>query len=136
MADKNLMAPSTTSLSGLLGNGITYKVPIFQRDYSWKIDNWIDLWEDIRILLNTGKDHYMGAVVLQKSGEKDILPFLKEALHLFGPKRCIVGSNCPPDRVHMSFDEIFRLLKTALSSYSDTEQQKVFYGNEKRLYQL
>lgn len=73
MADKNLMTPSTTSLSGLLGNGITYQVPVFQRDYSWKEDNWTDLWEDIKILLNTGKDHYMGAVVLQKIGEKQFL---------------------------------------------------------------
>lgn len=73
MADKNLMTPSTTSLSGLLGNGVTYKVPIFQRDYSWKIDNWTDLWEDLKILLSTGKDHYMGAVVLQKIGEKQFL---------------------------------------------------------------
>lgn len=70
MADKNLMTPSTTSLSGLLGNGVTYKVPVYQRDYSWKNDNWNDLWEDIKILLHTGKDHYMGAVVLQKMGEK------------------------------------------------------------------
>lgn len=73
MADKNLMTPSTTSLSGLLGNGITYRVPIFQRDYSWKEDNWTDLWEDIKILLNSGKDHYMGAVVIQKVGEKQFL---------------------------------------------------------------
>lgn len=73
MADKNLMTPSTVSLSSLFGNGVTYKVPIFQRDYSWKIDNWTDLWEDIKILLNTGKDHYMGAVVLQKTGEKQFL---------------------------------------------------------------
>ena len=73
MADKNLMTPSTTSLSGLLGNGVTYQVPVFQRDYSWKNDNWTDLWEDIKILLNTGKDHYMGAIVLQKMGEKQFL---------------------------------------------------------------
>ena len=59
MADKSLMTPSTVSLSGLLGNGITYKVPIFQRDYSWKIDNWTDLLEDIKLLLSTGKDHYI-----------------------------------------------------------------------------
>lgn len=73
MAEKNLMTPSTTSLNGLLGNGLTYKVPVFQRDYSWRTDNWIDLWEDIKIVLNTGKDHYMGAVVLQKIGEKNFL---------------------------------------------------------------
>lgn len=73
MADKNLMTPSTSSLSGLLGNGITYKVPTFQRDYSWKMENWIDLWEDIKVLVTTGRDHYMGAVVLQKKGEKNFL---------------------------------------------------------------
>jgi uncharacterized protein with ParB-like and HNH nuclease domain len=73
MADKNLMTPSTTSLNGLLGNGITYKVPTFQRDYSWREENWIDLWEDIKVLINTGKDHYMGAVVLQKKGDKNFL---------------------------------------------------------------
>jgi len=73
MADKNLMTPSTTSLSGLLGNGVIYKVPIFQRDYSWKIDNWTDLWEDFKVLWETGKDHFMGAVVLQKTGEKQFL---------------------------------------------------------------
>ena len=67
------MTPSTSSLSSLLGNGVTFKVPVFQRDYSWKVDNWTDLWEDIKILLNTGKDHYMGAVVLQKVGEKQFL---------------------------------------------------------------
>jgi hypothetical protein len=73
MADKSLMTPSTISLSGLLGNGVTYNVPTFQRDYSWKIDNWIDLWEDIKILLNTGNDHYMGAVVLQRTADKSFL---------------------------------------------------------------
>jgi Protein of unknown function DUF262/Protein of unknown function (DUF1524) len=73
MADKNLMTPSTTSFSGLLTNGVQYKVPIFQRDYSWSTDNWIDLWEDIKIVLETGKDHYMGAVVLQKTGDKQFL---------------------------------------------------------------
>ena len=73
MADKNLMTPGTASLGGLLGNGITYRVPVFQRDYSWKEENWLDLWEDIRTLYSTGSDHYMGAVVLQKTSDKTFL---------------------------------------------------------------
>jgi uncharacterized protein with ParB-like and HNH nuclease domain len=73
MSDKNLMSPSTTSLSGLLTNGITYRVPAFQRDYSWKIENWIDLWEDIKLLISTGRNHYMGAVVLQIKNEKNYI---------------------------------------------------------------
>ncbi len=73
MAAKNLMTPSATSLSGLFGNGIIYRVPTFQRDYSWKEDNWIALWEDIQIAITTETDHYMGAVVVQKNGEKNFL---------------------------------------------------------------
>lgn len=73
MADKNLMNPSASSLSGMLGNGIVYRVPLFQRDYSWNIDNWTDLWDDIIIALKGKRDHYMGAVVVQKNGEKQFL---------------------------------------------------------------
>ncbi|SFH51550.1 DUF262 domain-containing protein [Pedobacter insulae] len=70
MAEKSLMTPSSASLSGLLGYGISYKVPTYQRDYSWKTENWMDLWEDLKILISTGKDHYMGAVVVQRDGDK------------------------------------------------------------------
>lgn len=72
--------------------------------------------------------------VFQKKG--DPLPYLQEALRLFGPGRCIVGSNCPPDEIFISFDEIFRLLKTALASYTSNEQQQVFYGNAKKFYRI
>lgn len=73
MADRNLMTPSTTSLNGMLGNGIVYRVPTFQRDYSWDVDNWTDLWDDIIIALKGKRDHYMGAIVVQTSGEKQFL---------------------------------------------------------------
>ena len=30
----------------LLGNGLTYRIPRFQRDYSWGEEQWEDLWPD------------------------------------------------------------------------------------------
>lgn len=56
----------------LLGNGLTYAVPMFQRDYSWEEDHWEDLWQDI---LETCKDqkesaHYMGYLVIQTNDNK------------------------------------------------------------------
>ena len=56
----------------LLGNGLTYRVPRFQRDYSWSEEEWDDLWQDI---LGTLRDdgepaHYMGYLVLQSSDDK------------------------------------------------------------------
>ncbi|MBF0611187.1 MAG: DUF262 domain-containing protein [Magnetococcales bacterium] len=51
----------------LLGNGLTYRIPRFQRDYSWGEEEWEDLWADIQgTLPNDGEAaHYMGYLVLQ-----------------------------------------------------------------------
>ncbi|MCJ8208228.1 DUF262 domain-containing HNH endonuclease family protein [Mucilaginibacter sp. RS28] len=69
----NLLDTKTVNLNEVLGNGKIYKVPQFQRDYSWSRDNWEDLWNDISIVKNTGNPHYMGSVVLQDTGEKQFL---------------------------------------------------------------
>ena len=31
----------------LIGNGLTYCIPRFQRDYSWTDEEWDDLWQDL-----------------------------------------------------------------------------------------
>jgi uncharacterized protein with ParB-like and HNH nuclease domain len=68
----NLLETRTTGFGELIGNGKIYKVPIFQRDYSWHEENWEDLWQDILILNNdSNASHYMGAIVLQKSSISD-----------------------------------------------------------------
>jgi Protein of unknown function DUF262/Protein of unknown function (DUF1524) len=56
----------------LLGNGLTYRVPPFQRDYSWTEDEWEDLWQDILGLLDEDSEsaHYLGYLVLQSSNNK------------------------------------------------------------------
>lgn len=59
------------TLRQLLGNGLTYHVPLFQRDYSWTQDEWEDLWQDIQNTM-TGAEpaHYMGYLVLQTQDQK------------------------------------------------------------------
>ncbi len=56
----------------MLGNGLTYRVPPFQRDYSWGEEEWEDLWADI--LGTLAKDgepaHYMGYLVLQTADDR------------------------------------------------------------------
>ncbi len=50
----------------------TYRVPPFQRDYSWEAENWEDLWRDILALRDDPESsHYKGAVVLQSQDEKE-----------------------------------------------------------------
>lgn len=73
MAVDNLLDTSTVSLSDIIGNGKTYIVPPYQRDYSWKRDQWEDLWNDIIAINETGHVHYMGSIVLQNMGDKKYL---------------------------------------------------------------
>jgi hypothetical protein len=56
----------------LMGNGLTYRIPRFQRDYSWGEDEWDDLWQDILGTVAEGGEpaHYMGYLVLQSSDDK------------------------------------------------------------------
>ena len=70
MAVNNLLDTSTVSLSDIIGNGKTYTVPPYQRDYSWKRDQWEDLWNDILTINDSGGVHYMGSIVLQNMGDK------------------------------------------------------------------
>jgi len=68
MARTNLLVTCTNNFGGLVGNGKIYRVPIFQRDYSWQEENWEDLWQDILGLYqNPESSHYLGAIVLQSS---------------------------------------------------------------------
>jgi uncharacterized protein with ParB-like and HNH nuclease domain len=72
MARINLLDTRTTSFGDLIGNGKIYRVPSFQRDYSWNEENWEDLWQDILGLrTNPDSSHYMGALVLQSSSTSD-----------------------------------------------------------------
>ncbi len=56
----------------LMGNGLTYRIPSFQRDYSWTEQEWEDLWTDILGTMVPGGEpaHYMGYLVLQSENDK------------------------------------------------------------------
>lgn len=41
------MKASETSLRNLLEGGKQFQIPLFQRPYSWKKENWETLWEDL-----------------------------------------------------------------------------------------
>ena len=51
----------------LMANGLSYRVPLFQRDYAWGADEWDDLWHDIVGLAGPEAEpaHFMGYLVLQ-----------------------------------------------------------------------
>ncbi|MDR0634190.1 MAG: DUF262 domain-containing HNH endonuclease family protein [Azoarcus sp.] len=70
MAATNFKTENNT-FRKLIGNGLTYRVPRFQRDYSWAVEEWEDLWRDLSATLEEDKTaHYMSYLVLQSTDDK------------------------------------------------------------------
>ena len=69
-----MLSTTTTTYLELIGNGKTYHVPPYQRDYSWTEEEWEDFWNDV-VDLHRDPDshHYMGAVVVQAQGDREFL---------------------------------------------------------------
>lgn len=69
---KGIQGTSNKTYRQIMGNGLRYEIPKFQRDYTWEVDNWDDLWQDIKMLLSGEEtEHYMGYLVLQTSDNKN-----------------------------------------------------------------
>jgi len=64
---------SNMTLRKLLGNGLSYRVPPFQQDYSGSSGEWEDLWLDIVETLEADDEsvHYMGYLVLQSGDQRN-----------------------------------------------------------------
>ncbi len=58
----------TKNFQELFGNGIIFKIPPFQRNYSWDKDNYEELWEDLTSIDNV---HFMGFIVLKNNKNHD-----------------------------------------------------------------
>ena len=72
MAKANLLNTSTSTFLELIGNGRLFKVPPYQRDYSWTEEQWEDLWTDIVDLADRPDDtHYMGALVVEGRSDRE-----------------------------------------------------------------
>ncbi len=68
MAETKIIEQSTPIYAELLGNGRIYRVPRFQRDYSWREEEWEDLWLDLcGIERGDEQSHFMGYIVWQSA---------------------------------------------------------------------
>lgn len=69
---KGIQGTSNKTYRQLMGNGLRYEIPKFQRDYTWELEQWDDLWQDIKsLLIDENNEHYMGYLVLQTSNNKE-----------------------------------------------------------------
>jgi predicted TIM-barrel fold metal-dependent hydrolase len=58
-------------------------------------------------------------------------------LEVFGPERCVLGSNWPVDRLYSSYDVIMDIYRERLAAlFSAEDQRKVLSENAARIYRL
>ena len=74
MAGTNILNSRTINYLELIGNGRSYRVPPYQRDYSWSEEQWEDLWNDIADLRARSEGrHYLGALVVEGKSDREFL---------------------------------------------------------------
>lgn len=66
--------PQEQSFKQLISQDKEYRIPKYQRNYSWTREHWNDLWDDIVELEEfDDKQHYMGPIVLkEKESSKEV----------------------------------------------------------------
>jgi predicted TIM-barrel fold metal-dependent hydrolase len=67
---------------------------------------------------------------------KRVRAVVAELLDLFGPRRCMVGSNFPVDRLAGDFTALYELILATLHDLADQERAEVLGGTARRFYRL
>jgi predicted TIM-barrel fold metal-dependent hydrolase len=64
------------------------------------------------------------------------LPVIGETVAMFGPERCLFGSNFPIEKLWTDYGSIVDAFGSALGDLGEGERDAIFYGNAVRLYRL
>jgi predicted TIM-barrel fold metal-dependent hydrolase len=63
-------------------------------------------------------------------------PIIRDALAMFGTRRCMFASNFPVDSLCGTFDAIFGGFETIVAALPETEQAALFHDNASRIYAI
>jgi predicted TIM-barrel fold metal-dependent hydrolase len=63
-------------------------------------------------------------------------PVIEETLALFGPDRCMFGSNFPVEKLWTSYGELLAVMRTCLASLDAPARTAVWHDTAARVYRL
>lgn len=73
---------------------------------------------------------------VHRCAAQDWTPVIREAIAMFGPQRCLFGSNFPIEKLWTSYASTVATVASALSILTPSERDAVFYANAARIYRL
>ena len=63
-------------------------------------------------------------------------PYMDYCIQQFGPDRCMIESNFPPDKVGHSYNILYNAFKRLTKGYSETERVQMFHDTAVRVYRV
>jgi len=73
---------------------------------------------------------------IRRNDPQHIADVVGETLELFGPARCVWGSNFPIEKLWTDYAAIVNAIKAALAGLSESDRRAVLHDNAVRLYRL
>jgi predicted TIM-barrel fold metal-dependent hydrolase len=68
--------------------------------------------------------------------ESSIRPWIEYCISIFGPERCMTGSNWPLDRLFSSYDAVFNIYREIISQYTLDEQIAITSATANSFYRI
>ena len=66
----------------------------------------------------------------------DLRPIVETCIDIFGPARCMFGSNFPVDKLHKSWDDVWFAYEAIAEQYTAEEQDHLFRATAAGFYRL
>jgi len=63
-------------------------------------------------------------------------PVVRQTVDLFGPSRCLFGSNFPVEKLWTTYPQLLAVMRGCLSVYSQAEQREIFHDVAVRSYKM
>jgi predicted TIM-barrel fold metal-dependent hydrolase len=73
---------------------------------------------------------------IHRNDPSHIGAIIGETIEIFGPQRCVWGSNFPIEKLWTDYASIVSAVRQAIAHLDDTAQDAVLSGNARRLYRL
>jgi len=108
--------------------------PVQQDDSSF--DNWLAGLKQLAtcenaVLKVSGLGMYMPKWTLDM-----LRPYVINAIEVFGPQRCMFGSNFPVDGLFSTYEELYAAFFELTSDFSEDERNALFHDNAIKYYRL